>query len=65
VSPNNSFKLSPHRGFGHVPALRQHASATPLRGGLTQALGSVHFGTFKSKLRVNKLMVKSINWKRK
>ena len=36
---NNSFKPTPHRGVGHVPTLREHASATPLRGGLTQALG--------------------------
>ena len=39
LGPNNSFKPTPHRGVGHVPALRLHASAAPLRGGLTQALG--------------------------
>jgi hypothetical protein len=33
MGPNNSFKPTPHRGVGHVHA------ATPLRGGLTQALG--------------------------
>jgi ribosomal protein L7/L12 len=27
VRPNNSFKPTPHRGVGHVPALRWHASA--------------------------------------
>jgi hypothetical protein len=37
--PNNSFKPTPHRGVGHVPTLRLHVSATPPRGGLTQALG--------------------------
>jgi hypothetical protein len=37
VSPNNSFKPTPHRGSSHMPA---HVSAAPLRGGLTQALGA-------------------------
>jgi hypothetical protein len=39
--PNNSFKPTPHRGVGHVPALRLHVSAAPPRGGLTQALGAL------------------------
>jgi hypothetical protein len=39
ATPNNSFKPTPHRGVGHVPALRLHASAAPPRVGLTQALG--------------------------
>jgi hypothetical protein len=39
VTPNNSFKPTPHRGGSHVHTLRQHVSAAPLRGGLTQALG--------------------------
>jgi hypothetical protein len=41
LRPNNSFKPTPHRGVGHVPALRWHMSAAPTRGGLTQALGGV------------------------
>lgn len=37
----SSFKQTPHRGVGHVPALRYHASAAPLRGGSTQASGTM------------------------
>jgi hypothetical protein len=43
LSSNNSFKPTPHRGVGHVPALSWRASAASLRGGLTQALRS-HIG---------------------
>ena len=39
MAPDNPFKPTPHRGVGHAPALRCHASATPLRGGITQAFG--------------------------
>ena len=41
TAPNNSFKPTPHRGCGHVPALRLHVSAAPLWVGLTQALGAM------------------------
>jgi hypothetical protein len=41
MRPNNSFKPTPHRGVGHVPTLRLHASAAPPRVGLTQALGAI------------------------
>ena len=37
--PNNSFKPTPHRGVNNVLCATLHAVATPLRGGLTQALG--------------------------
>jgi hypothetical protein len=37
--PNNSFKPTPHRGVNSVLYATLHAVATPLRGGLTQALG--------------------------
>ena len=37
--PNNSFKPTPHRGVNSVLCATLHAVATPLRGGLTQALG--------------------------
>ena len=36
---NNSFKPTPHRGVNSVLYATLHAVATPLRGGLTQALG--------------------------
>jgi hypothetical protein len=36
---NNSFKPTPHRGVNSVLCATLHAVATPLRGGLTQALG--------------------------
>jgi hypothetical protein len=36
--PNNSFKPTPHRGVNSVLCATLHAVATPLRGGLTQAL---------------------------
>lgn len=39
LQPDNSFKPTPHRGVGHVPTLRWHASATPLWDGLIQASG--------------------------
>jgi hypothetical protein len=39
VRPNNSFKPTPHRGVNSVLCATLHAVATPLRGGLTQALG--------------------------
>ena len=39
VAPNNSFKPTPHRGVNSVLCATLHAVATPLRGGLTQALG--------------------------
>ncbi len=38
VAPNNSFKPTPHRGVNSVLCATLHAVATPLRGGLTQAL---------------------------
>ena len=38
-APNNSFKPTPHRGVDSVLCATLHAVATPLRGGLTQALG--------------------------
>ena len=38
-APNNSFKPTPHRGVKSVLCATLHAVATPLRGGLTQALG--------------------------
>ena len=38
VRPNNSFKPTPHRGVNSVLYATLHAVATPLRGGLTQAL---------------------------
>jgi hypothetical protein len=44
VTPNNSFKPTPHRGVNSVLYATLHAIATPLRGGLTQALGPL-FGT--------------------
>ena len=37
--PNNSFKPTPHRGVNSVLCATLHAVATPMRGGLTQALG--------------------------
>ena len=37
--PNNSFKPTPHRGVNSVLCATLHAVATPLRGGLTLALG--------------------------
>ncbi len=37
--PNNSFKPTPCRGVNSVLCATLHAVATPLRGGLTQALG--------------------------
>jgi hypothetical protein len=37
--PNSSFKPTPHRGVNSVLYATLHAAATPLRGGLTQALG--------------------------
>ena len=37
--PNNSFKPTPHRGVNSVLYATLHAVATPLWGGLTQALG--------------------------
>ena len=39
LAPNNSFKPTPHRGVNSVLCATLHAVATPLRGGLTQALG--------------------------
>ena len=39
LGPNNSFKPTPHRGVNNVLCATLHAVATPLRGGLTQALG--------------------------
>jgi hypothetical protein len=39
MRPNNSFKPTPHRGVNSVLCATLHAIATPLRGGLTQALG--------------------------
>jgi hypothetical protein len=39
-APNNSFKPTPHRGVNSVLCATLHAVATPLRGGLTQALGA-------------------------
>ena len=38
--PNNSFKPTPHRGVNSVLYATLHAVATPLQGGLTQALGA-------------------------
>ena len=38
LQPNNSFKPTPHRGVNSVLCATLHAVATPLRGGLTQAL---------------------------
>jgi hypothetical protein len=38
MTPNNSFKPTPHRGVNSVLYATLHAVATPLRGGLTQAL---------------------------
>ena len=47
VSPNNSFKPTPHRGVDSVLCATLHAVATPPRGGLTQALGGRKaFGRF-------------------
>ena len=39
MGANNSFKPTPHRGVNSVLCATLHAVATPLRGGLTQALG--------------------------
>ena len=39
--PNNSFKPTPRRGVNSVLCATLHAVATPLRGGLTQALCAV------------------------
>ena len=39
MRPNNSFKPTPHRGGNSVLCATLHAVATPLPGGLTQALG--------------------------
>jgi hypothetical protein len=39
MRPNNSFKPTPHRGVNSVLCATLHAVVTPLRGGLTQALG--------------------------
>ncbi len=39
MGANNSFKPTPHRGVNSVLRATLHAVATPLRGGLTQALG--------------------------
>ena len=39
---NNSFKPTPHRGVNSALYATLHAVATPLRGGLTQALGITH-----------------------
>ena len=39
-SHNSSFKPTPHRGVNSVLYATLHAVATPLRGGLTQALGA-------------------------
>ena len=41
LPPNNSFKPTPHRGVNSVLYATLHAVATPLRGGLTQALGTL------------------------
>jgi hypothetical protein len=41
LGPNNSFKPTPHRGVNSVLCATLHAVATPLRGGLTQALCAV------------------------
>ena len=38
-APNKSFKPTPHRGINSVLCATLHAVATPLRVGLTQALG--------------------------
>ena len=40
LPPNNSFKPTPHRGVNSVLCATLHAVAAPLRGGLTQALGT-------------------------
>ena len=40
LRPNNSFKPTPHRGVNSVLCATLHAVATPLRGGLTQALAA-------------------------
>ena len=53
-SHNSSFKPTPCRGVGHVPALRLHASAAPPRGGLTQALGIK--GEFSGNFRNRRLL---------
>jgi AbiU2 len=42
AAPNNSFKPTPHRGVNSVLCATLHAVATPLRGGLTQALGRMN-----------------------
>jgi hypothetical protein len=51
---NNSFKPTPHRGVNSVLCATLHAVATPLRGGLTQALGLMEsdsdFQAFKQAL---------------
>ena len=39
LAPNNSFKPTLHRGVNSVLCATLHAVATPLRGGLTPALG--------------------------
>ena len=39
VTPNNSFKPTPHRGVNSVLYATLHAVATPPWGGLTPALG--------------------------
>ena len=41
MRPNNSFKPTPHHGVNSVLCATLHAVATPLRGGLTQALGAM------------------------
>ena len=59
--PNNSFKPTPHRGVNSVLYATLHAVATPLRGGLTQALGGrkafggFAFQCFLSQLRLTLL----------
>ena len=45
---NNSFKPTPHRGVNSVLCATLHAVATPLRGGLTQALAPTQPSVYTS-----------------
>jgi T5orf172 domain len=47
LMPNNSFKPTPHRGVNSVLYATLHAVATPLRRGLTQALGPANMSRGK------------------
>ena len=58
-SHNSSFKPTPHRGVNSVLCATLHAVATPLRGGLTQALGT---GTDHALLNDRKANERPVRW---